>query len=251
MSDLRKITLANITLPYRTRYQSGDYFQKPAEDAVLQAISPVEITDEDWAFYRDEGFQQNAHMEYSLLSVHFSDALLAFDRVLFHGVALRCHDKAYLICAGSGVGKSTQAYYLRKLRPGEFGIICGDRPILEFRKSLPPAGEVSAHGALADEVYVHPSPWNGKENWHDADGAPLAGVIVLVRGDENKFEALSKNNAVLPLYPQFIHTACKKENIYRVAAMETCLVNSVPIWKLTTFQVPDSTNLLLENLFND
>ena len=154
--------------------------------------------------------------------------------MILHAVALRWNDKAWLITARSGVGKSTQAKYLQELCPGEFGIICGDRPILEFREN---------------DIIAHPSPWNGKENWHGAEKAPLGGVILLERGDENRIESLSPKEAAIPVYVQVIQNAVEAEKIHKSTALITRLLKNVPIWRLTTHQVPDSTRLLLEKVF--
>ena len=296
MNDEIAVTLAGLTFSCRLRYpESARYFQKPDPGAPRVGTGSVSMSKEDWQFFVADGAEESPFSEYSLLCFNFSDALLPYDRVLVHGVALRWRDRAYLICADSGVGKSTQARCLRDLRPGEFSIICGDRPALEFRpcapvgadahigpsaspachserseesasppchsergeesvspvQSLPPRGKVSRPEAVTDEgpILVHPSPWNGKENWHGAPAAPLAGLILLERGEENRLVSLTDREAALPMYSHLIQTGCEPENIRRVAALETRLLQSVPIWKLTTFRVPDSTRLLLDAVF--
>jgi len=42
--------------------------------------------------------------------------------------------RAWLLAGPSGVGKSTQIKSLQSLEPGAFGVICGDRPVLELRE---------------------------------------------------------------------------------------------------------------------
>ena len=235
MNDEIAVTLAGLTFSCRLRYpESARYFQKPDPGAPRVGTGSVSMSEEDWAFFVSEGAEESPFSEYSLLCFNFSDALLPYDRVLVHGVALRWRDRTYLICADSGVGKSTQARWLRDLRPGEFSIICGDRPILSFHDN---------------EIMVHPSPWNGKENWHGAPAAPLAGLILLERGEENRLVSLTDREAALPMYSHLIQTGCEPENIRRVAALETRLLQSVPIWKLTTHEVPASTKLLLGSIF--
>jgi energy-coupling factor transporter ATP-binding protein EcfA2 len=266
MTDLPQITLAGVSLPYRMRFPGEKAFAAFAGNRTPEPVPPVCISDSDWEYYRAEGYLENAQVEYSLLTAHFSDALLAYDRVILHAVALRWRDRAYLICGNSGVGKSTQARCLQELRPGEFGIISGDRPVLQFCHSersaaepknpspVPkpsPLGEGVTASAVTDEgpIIVHPSPWNGKENWHGAPAAPLAGLILLERGDKNRLVALTEREAVLQTYLSFIHTCSEPRIIHRVAALETRLLRAAPIWKLTTDEVPASTELLLESVF--
>ncbi len=236
----------------------------------------VQISDEDWQYFSSLGMEANSVTEFSLLSAFFSDALLPYERIIVHGVAVRWRDQAYLICANPGVGKSTQAKCLQKLRPGEFGIICGDRPVLEFcqserseaepknpspvchiENSKKSASAVAAHSVCNDvamtkmnKIIVHPSPWNGKENWHGAEAAPLASVILLERGEENRLVSISEREAMLPMYTYFIHNAKTEENVKRVAELETRLLRAVPFWKLTTHEVPASTRLLLDAVFS-
>ena len=168
------------------------------------------------------------------------------DRVLVHGVALRWKDRAWLICAPSGVGKSTQARFLQELRPGEFGVICGDRPVLEFCHSERSEAESKNPSPT---ILVHPSPWNGKEKWCGAEAAPLAGIIFLERGGSNQLFSVSPKEIALPFFQQIIQSAKDAEMIRLAAAYETRLLNAVPLWKLVSHEVPDSTRLLLQTVF--
>ena len=210
-------------------------------------IPPVHIPPDEWDDFKTLGIGEGPGMEASVLSAYFSEALIPFGRVLFHSVAVRWREHAYLICAPSGVGKSTQAKYLQELRKEEFEIICGDRPILEFR--LIEQNDKSASLDSTTEIIVHPSPWNGKENWHGGKAAPLAGLILLERGERNILSTLSPKEAGISTYIQFIHTNRNVQLVNQIAQLTTRLLNSVPIWKLTTYQVPDSTRLLLESVF--
>lgn len=198
------------------------------------------LGDWEWNATTAAGMPVNAYTEYTVLTAFVSDALLEADRVIFHGVALRWRDRAWLITAPSGVGKSTQFKHLSALRPGEFSVICGDRPVLEFRP---------ADAAATGGIWVHPSPWNGKESWQGAEPAPLGGIISLRRGEENSLKAVSPRDIALEIFPQFLQSCREAENIRRVAALETRMLEAVPLWRLTTFQVPDSTKLLLETVF--
>lgn len=232
--------IAGITLRLRTRYREAlRYFPKALTGEAEAACPAVRIPDQDWEEYLSSGWADSPHTEYSMLTPYISDALMEYDRVVMHGVALRFRERAYLIIAHSGVGKSTQARFLQELLPGEITVICGDRPVLEMPK------DESAEGC----VIVHPSPWNGKENWHGAPAAPLAGLILLERGAENKLTALNPREAVLTTYPHFIQTYWDPEKVKKSASMETRLLTAVPIWKLTSFQVPDSTKLLEAAVF--
>ena len=252
MEHIIDVTLAGLTLPCALRFPEAAVFPPPAPDAPRAAIDPVRLTPEDWAHYVRRGSAESPQSEYSLLTAAFSDALMDFDRLILHGVALRRRDEAWLICGPSGVGKSTQARWLQALRPDEFGVICGDRPILEFCHCEP---ETDATGAAirpsAPEgpILVHPSPWNGKEDWHGADAAPLAGLILLERGDENRLVMLKPREAAVPVYTQVIQTTASETRIRQAADLVTRILRAVSVFRLTTFRAPDSTELLLDTVF--
>ena len=235
MTD-RKIRFLNRVFACRFRFaETARYFQSAPDAAEPASSELISLAPEDWEELAREGVEASAYIEYTVLTPYVSDVLLPFDCVVLHAVALRWRGRAYLICAKSGVGKSTQARWLQTLRPGEFGVICGDRPILSFHDN---------------EIMVHPSPWNGKENWHDAEAAPLAGLILLERGKKNRIVSLRPKEAALEMYPHFIQTGRDEKNLCRVAELETRLLSSVPIWRLSTNEVPASTELLLEAVFS-
>ncbi len=247
--DYLNLHLAGCRLTCGFQYpETSAYFKRFQSEEQAPQTPVVSLSQTEWEEAKEFDLAPCAHTEYSLITSNCSDALLPFDRVIVHAVALRWAGRAYLICAESGVGKSTQARFLQELRPGEFGIICGDRPILEFCPCAP-----TSHSERSEEsappILVHPSPWNGKENWYGAQAAPLAGLILLERGEENRLFSVTARDAALKLYGHFIHTGWDPENVRRIAALETRMLRSVPVWKLTTHSVPASSRLLLEAVF--
>lgn len=230
------VTLAGRSFRVSARYaETASYFPAPDPEAPLVPGAPVSIPETDWQEYLQSGMEDCAHTEYSMLTANCSDALLAFDCVILHAAALRWRDRSWLIIAPSGVGKSTQTRNLQTLLPGEVSVICGDRPVLE-----------RCGGAFR----VHPSPWNGKENWHGAEAAPLGGLILLRRGPENRLYALREDEAILNLYVAFIQTSASVEAVTKVADLEDGVLRAVPTWLLVSDTVPDSTRCLVEGIFS-
>ncbi|MBQ2328997.1 MAG: hypothetical protein II382_07375 [Oscillospiraceae bacterium] len=230
------VTLAGRSFRVSARYaETASYFPAPDPEAPLVPGAPVSIPETDWQEYLQSGMEDCAHTEYSMLTAHCSDALLAFDCVILHAAALRWRDRSWLIIAPSGVGKSTQTRNLQTLLPGEVSVICGDRPVLE-----------RCGGAFR----VHPSPWNGKENWHGAEAAPLGGLILLRRGPENRLYALREDEAILNLYVAFIQTSASVEAVTKVADLEDGVLRAVPTWLLVSDTVPDSTRCLVDGIFS-
>lgn len=230
------VTLAGRSFRVSARYaETASYFPAPDPEAPLVPGAPVSIPETDWQEYLQSGMEDCAHTEYSMLTANCSDALLAFDCVILHAAALRWRDRSWLIIAPSGVGKSTQTRNLQTLLPGEVSVICGDRPVLE-----------RCGGAFR----VHPSPWNGKENWHGAEAAPLGGLILLRRGPENRLYALREDEAILNLYVAFIQTSASVEAVTKVADLEDGVLRAVPTWLLVSDTVPDSTRCLVDGIFS-
>lgn len=204
----------------------------------LDPDAPVaSVPDLDWDFWRKRNVSPSAYLEYSSLTGSCSDILLSHGRAAFHSVALRYRDKAWLISAGSGVGKTTQLLTLQRLYPGQFTVISGDRPILEL---LEDGG-----------VFVHPSPWNGKEELFGAEGAPLAGIICLRRGEEDIVEPVNPRLAVVHVYRSVIHTGQTEEQIKAAAAFTEALLFRVPIWNMFNRDIPGSTKLLYDTVFEE
>ncbi len=243
-----QITLGEIPLVLESRFEKTiryfeEYWPNHTETEITDTKSPISIPESDWKQFIADGMENSAHTEYSMFTEYCSDAIIPNNRVLIHGVAIRWQNQAYLICANSGVGKSTQARWLQELCPGKFEIICGDRPLLRFPDPDNPENDLNG------KIMVCPSPWNGKENWHGAAAAPLAGIILLERGEKNQLFSLTEKEAALRFFPNIIQSYYDADIIKSVAKLETIILNNVPVWKLITNKVPDSTKLLLESIF--
>ncbi|MBQ9287785.1 MAG: hypothetical protein IJ212_05080 [Bacteroidaceae bacterium] len=126
----------------------GEFVHKV--DCLPDQANYIEVKDVDYKDWQSQGNQTiNDFAEYSLLPIRTSDLLLSMNRCVFHAVAFKWQERAWLIAALPGTGKSTQYKNLKELYPNEISIINGDKPILE----------VGDKGI----IMVHPSPWNGKE----------------------------------------------------------------------------------------
>ncbi len=229
-----QLNIAGVAVPLACRF-AGTPRLFGAYASPDQGGEAVFVEQAGWDFWPQTGKPLDAEAEASLFTTAVSDALLQHDRCIIHAVAFRFRDRAWLMSAASGVGKSTQIRSLQELYPGEFGVICGDRPALQ----------------LMDDgtVWVHPTPWNGKENWFGAEGAPLAGIFCLTRGEETRIARLKPQKAVLPLFPALISAYETKEQIRRLAAFEDQLLRRVPVYDYCNGGVPDSTRILYQTIF--
>ena len=231
------MTLIGREIPCSFRFAETASLFGPWITGPAKGNERFSVPQEDWDFWPTTGKPTDAEAEFSMFSAAASTALLSRKCCVVHAAAFRYRDRAWLIAGAPGVGKSTQIRNLLELRPGEFSVISGDRPILEARED--------------GSVTVHPSPWNGKEGWHGAEAAPLAGVIFLQRGEKNSVAPCSVPDAVIPLFTSLFHSGETEEILKLAASMATAVLTAAPAWNMTTFCVPDSTHLLYDTLFTE
>lgn len=230
------IRISGVDVRIRLHHPDTYHYFQDYITVVKELTQSVSVPEAEWREWLNEGGTDNSYGEYTCLTAAISDELLKHNRCIIHAVAFLYKDKAWLISGPSGVGKSTQARYLQSILPGEFHVICGDRPVLEMMDD--------------QTVFVHPSPWNGKENWKGVVGAPLAGIILLDRGDENSFQSVASRQAVYPILTRMIFTIETEETIKRAAEFENRLLSNVPVYQLMSHSVPESTYLLFQQLFS-
>lgn len=183
--------------------------------------------------YFPEG-SSNAFIEYRSLMGQISRFLLRWDCCVFHAVAFHWRDRAWLLTAPPGTGKSTQYFNWSRLFPGEIRMISGDMPVLETRED--------------GSVWVHPSSWNGKENLYGAAAASLGGLVLLEQGREDRIRPLSVQDDVLPLLGQIMVFPETEEESRTMARILEQMLRAAPAWKLVNLGGDDSTRLLRQTL---
>ena len=114
-----------------------------------------------------------------------SDFLLEKGVLTFHASALCYEGKAYLFSAPSGTGKSTHARLWRETFGEKVVMICDDQPFIGFDET----GLAICYG----------SPYNGKEKLGANISAPIGGICVCRRAEEDRIERLSVSEAALRL----------------------------------------------------
>ncbi len=157
------------------------------------------------------------YVEHMELCTRACDALLPFERAIFHGVAFIWRGQAWLLTALSGTGKTTHYIQWKRQYGGEISIINGDKPVLDFSE---------------EGISVHPSPWRGKENMGSMRSAPLGGIIMLKQGQENAMRRVEPKEVVVELFMQFLFTRSTPLDVQRVCALEERLLQTVPVWQL-------------------
>ena len=231
------LTLANI--PVRLRLRHG--FDRRLFEGFLTYAVPVDAPvisvsqahlDACRALYPAE--MSDILLEYNELPGCISEYLLRRDCCVFHGVAFLWRGRAYLFTAPSGTGKSTQYVLWKEILGDDMRIINGDKPILRLEQD--------------GTIWVHPSPWQGKEDMGRQECGKLGGVILLEQGTENAVCPISAAEAVVPLFLQFQFHAESEESVRRVCQLESRMLEQVPVWRMVNRGDTDSARQCIHTI---
>lgn len=214
-----RIELAGIPLRLETENALAEHVldgfrtEKPAKATAASSAERIK----QWKVVLAEGTPEWV-AEYNELAAEASEALLPFGRCVFHGAAFVWREKAWIFTAPSGVGKTTQ-YALWKMQyKDEVTMLNGDKPVLECR----------ADGG----IYVHPSPWQGKEDIGSMCSARLGGIICLTRGEENSIRRMRAGEALIPVFSQIIYYAENEKTADQALKIAEQILTTVPVWGL-------------------
>ena len=230
------VCLADVYLSYKLRYsETKKYFEKYLCGDQLQT-EDLAVTDEVWERHKnieDAGISDAYSEFYALLGIT-SRVLLKHDKCLFHGAAFVWKEKAWIITAPSGTGKTTQLCLWKEQFGNEIEFINGDKPVIECRKD--------------ESVWVYPSPWNGKENFSGTKSGRLAGIIYLEQADHNEINRMDIRSSMIPIYRQFLYYGDYEDEIRAVGHMQDVILRNIPIWKLNNLGDKDSAVLTYNTL---
>ena len=233
---------AGHTIRYKFQYPGTRWhfrkYLRPSEDTQFDILAePLQIEKTKAAIQRHKNLckeNRNDYLEYRALIALTSRELLRYDCCIFHAVSFAWGEKAFLLTAPSGTGKTTQYFNWQKLFPGEITMICGDMPVLERRED--------------GSVWAHPTSWNGKENIGNQLCAPLGGIVLLEQGKVNRIAPLSAREAIMPFFKQFIVQPETEEQVHALARLMDQMLRNVPCFKLVNLGDDASTILLRETL---
>lgn len=225
--------------PLRLRLRHGmppkffEGFLDPSVPADTPAVEvPPERIEAVRALY--PGDFSEALLECNELPAFVSDQLLPVGCCVFHGAAFAWRGKVYIFTAPSGTGKSTQYVLWKELLGDALQIINGDKPVLRL----------GADGTVS----VHPSPWRGKERMGSLRSGPLGGIILLEQGSVNTVKSLTPAESAAALFTQFVFTAGTAASVHQVCRLESCMLSTVPVWRLTNRGDTDSARLCMETI---
>lgn len=224
-----------MTVPCQFKHKRNIWHCRRFITGTYEGSDALHVTDREKVLYHERYPEDpwTAEAENKLMIMLVSDRLLFSDRIIFHSAAFSWKGRAWLLAAPSGTGKTTQYRNLKELYGDGIGIICGDNPILHLRDDL---------------IMVHPSPWNGKENYGGGREAPLGGIILLSQSGENSIRRIPPEEAVIPVFLDLHSFARTPEHIRKLLKQEEKLITSVPVWLFENTGTLESTQLMMTYL---
>lgn len=207
-----KIKLAELVVGIDNRFQGIEALAKD----YLTDLDPdftVHATDEDLARERSQSERifPDGYLESVVVYRKIADRLPSYDAFVFHGAILNLDGMAYAFTARSGVGKTTHT----RLWLSRFGdrvhYLNGDKPIIRFIDGIP---------------YACGTPWRGKENYGVNEMAPLCGIALLSRGEENTAQVIPPCEAVTRLVSQ-IYLPKEADSIIKTMRLADRVISGV------------------------
>ena len=211
---------ANNIIRYRFRYPNTALYMQPyikgIEGDDYDILAPEEYIEKQRPFYTE--CTEDSYVEYKALIELTSKFLLPHSSCIFHAVAFCWKGYAWLLTGPSGTGKTTQYKRWKVMYRDDVQMICGDMPLLELRED--------------GSIWVHPTPWNGKERIQGKVSAPLAGIVILEQHKMNSLERMMPGVSGVSLLPQIAIRPETEEEIILMANMLNRLLQACPVWKL-------------------
>lgn len=237
-SDKINVKLGPVKIKYKTqipltKFFFGKYFAEDNDTKLELTVDNDEILQ---YYQRNEEIRRLADAEIWLLLEKTALSLLDFDSAIFHAVAFKWKGKAWLFTAPSGTGKTTQYLNWKKEFKESVEIINGDKPVVSLNQS--------------GGIWVHGSPWRGKENLGNNISAPLGGIVFLEQGSEDLMTLMPRTEAVIRLFGSFWIPPVTEEQIRVMSRIIDQMITDYPVWKLTNRGDANSV-YLAENMFNE
>ena len=169
---------------------------------------------------RDEGMKlrkfTGPFLERNFIQRKVAEVLLNHDALLLHGSTVAVDGQAYLFTAACGTGKSTHTRLWRELLDERAVMVNDDKTFLQFTD---------------DYVLAHGSPWSGKHGLDTNISAPLKGICILKRGNENRIRSITASESYDMLHHQSFHP----EDINAQSTVQLLLqklMQQIPLWEM-------------------
>lgn len=185
-----KIRLADVVIEIHSIYDQvyqmcKDYLCEESQ-ANFQIISKQEDIKKEDAYDHEGKKVTDSYRETLSIYRKISEGIISYSCFLMHGSVLAVDDFAIMLCASSGVGKTTRSnLFVDQIQDAY--IVNGDKPLIKVNQK---------------EILACGTPWSGKEKQHTNVCVPLKAILLLERSSKSFLKPLSFSEAFIPLLKQ-------------------------------------------------
>ena len=174
----------------------------------------------------------NAELETTAVYRKIAEIMPSFDTIVFHGSVIAVDGEAFLFTAKSGTGKSTHTRLWRELFGDRTVMVNDDKPLLKITEN---------------SVIAYGSPYNGKHHLGCNMSAPLKGICILKRGQENTISQISKAQAY-PMLMQQVHRPKDGMQLAKVLKLIDRLSQNTSLFELHCNMEPEAAKVAYEGM---
>ena len=171
-----------------------------------------------------------AYCENIALYRSIAEQMPMFDRIVFHGAAVKAFGKGFVFTAPPGTGKSTHIGLLMKYFGDEVSIINGDKPII---------------GISEGKATVYSCPWAGKEGWKTNTCATIGGIVILHRAEKNSIKRIDPSDYFKELIRQ-VYIPEEQTAMLKTLELIDSLSKCVPFYLLECNMTEDAAKTSYE-----
>lgn len=217
-----KYRMADLIVEYAPVYSrlaaQSEKYRLPEAEA--EGISPdihIALT-EEFLDRQTRNYPDNTRndLEYFFVGQRFYLELLRFGGCMVHASAVEMDGYAYLFTAPSGTGKSTHTSQWRKLFGDRAVILNDDKPAVRKKN-----GVWQAFG----------TPFSGSTALNENRAAPVGGLCLLERGEENRIHPIDPKEAVVFFLSQS-QRSTRREEMEALLQVMNAFLTAVPVYRM-------------------
>ncbi|MBE6924109.1 MAG: hypothetical protein E7466_02570 [Ruminococcaceae bacterium] len=237
------IALAGRNVKITARYEVfKNYCAKYLTDG--QPDFEIFVTDEDLVYEKEKSRLEDitegkpvfnyptCYLESLAAYRKIAEKMLDYDTILFHGSALSVDGEGFLFTAKSGTGKSTHTSFWRQQFGERVVMVNDDKPLLRITDS---------------GVEVFGTPWDGKHRISTNTSAPLRGLCVLTRAEENYIEPISAEEA-MPMLLQQSYRSASPAGIVKLMRLLDKMIKTTRLYRLGCNLNPEAALVAYEGM---
>lgn len=223
------LKLAGISVGIDNRFSHIEFMARDylTDSAPLFTVS---VTDEDIGEERELSGTDYSNGYYESIVAYrkIAERLPEFDAFVFHGSVLSVGDeKAYIITANSGVGKTTHTRLWLSEFP-DVDVLNGDKPILRVKDGV---------------TYACGTPWQGKEGYGKPMDLPVSGIAFLSRAEENRAAEIPVSDAVTRFMSQIYIPKKSRSALIQTMRLANKVIGSAKLVQLECNMQPEAAHI--------